>query len=360
MGSDESGALPIHNGEPDPDADNPQVEQRPAKRAKLTSASFTRRKRAVAACQFCRLRKTKCDTVKPVCGFCRYHNAKCVYVDPDEDASVQDESTYRHEEILKRFDELKSLLQATSSQLATAGSVATATATATPPAATTAAATLSQSPQAHATPAAASDSDTITSQLPNQASLPSYSPCYTATKCESLLRWPMFEGIISDRDAQIHSFVLSPQDSVDINHTSPLPQTPSFGLQPISVGDGVYLKPAVQEEALVPLCHKFLAHVHPRNPILEPEELLAYAKAAAENGLGWDGPTCLVVRSCSPPLLPPSSPTVSNLSNSCTCLALYSCSPAHWPAIPNHGPRLWTQNSRLVGPTPTSPTCLEA
>lgn len=283
---------PQNNGEgdPDPDPDNgPQIEPPPPKRPRLTSASFTRRKRAVAACQFCRLRKTKCDTVKPVCGFCRYHNAKCVYVDPDEDnnSNVDDsKSADRHEEILKRFDELKTLLQL---QATTATRQQTASTTQ----------VQGQSPWTQATPAAASDSGTVTSQFTNPASVPPDTLCYTATKCESLLRWPIFEGIIPQTDAEILSFTFdSPKSD---SHISPIPPAPSnFGLHSIPIGGGVYLQPAVQEEALVPLCQKFLTQVHPRNPILEPEELLSYAKATAENGLGWDGPTCLVVRTHNP------------------------------------------------------------
>ncbi|KAI5808010.1 hypothetical protein DFH27DRAFT_292218 [Peziza echinospora] len=37
------------------------------------------RKRAIAACQVCRGRKTKCDNERPTCGFCRQAGAICVY-----------------------------------------------------------------------------------------------------------------------------------------------------------------------------------------------------------------------------------------------------------------------------------------
>ncbi|KAF8471227.1 hypothetical protein BDZ91DRAFT_517887 [Kalaharituber pfeilii] len=37
------------------------------------------RKRAIAACQVCRGRKTKCDNERPSCGFCRQAGAICVY-----------------------------------------------------------------------------------------------------------------------------------------------------------------------------------------------------------------------------------------------------------------------------------------
>ena len=45
------------------------------------------RKRAVAACQPCRVRKTKCDNIRPSCGFCTRHEAQCTYADPANDHS---------------------------------------------------------------------------------------------------------------------------------------------------------------------------------------------------------------------------------------------------------------------------------
>lgn len=37
------------------------------------------RKRSVTACNFCRLRKVKCDNTRPVCSFCIRHSVDCVY-----------------------------------------------------------------------------------------------------------------------------------------------------------------------------------------------------------------------------------------------------------------------------------------
>lgn len=45
------------------------------------------RKRAVAACQPCRVRKTKCDNIKPSCGFCTRSAAQCTYADTASDHS---------------------------------------------------------------------------------------------------------------------------------------------------------------------------------------------------------------------------------------------------------------------------------
>ena len=50
-----------------------------------------------------------------------------------------------------------------------------------------------------------------------------------------------------------------------------------------------------QEEAVVKLVERFLSLVHIKNPILDENTLRRYARRAAEDGLSWDGPSCLVV-----------------------------------------------------------------
>lgn len=47
------------------------------------TAAMYQRKRAVTACQSCRLRKTKCDNVRPACGFCSNNGAQCIYPGPE-------------------------------------------------------------------------------------------------------------------------------------------------------------------------------------------------------------------------------------------------------------------------------------
>jgi hypothetical protein len=55
----------------------------------LSTTGLTREKRAVTACQFCRMYKTKCDNVRPTYGFCVQHNTNCVY--PDSAMNMGDE-----------------------------------------------------------------------------------------------------------------------------------------------------------------------------------------------------------------------------------------------------------------------------
>ncbi len=99
-----------------------------------------------------------------------------------------------------------------------------------------------------------------------------------AARCEAILRWPVFKGLIDERDADIQSFLFEvdgADDSSDSTPTRPMP--------------------GIDEDAFVPLCRKFLMHVYPRNPILDKEALVSYAKDAAANGLKWNAKSCLVV-----------------------------------------------------------------
>ncbi|SPO07570.1 uncharacterized protein DNG_10265 [Cephalotrichum gorgonifer] len=191
------------------------------KRARVADPSYAPRKRAAAACQFCRLQ---------------------------EEQLGLGEATIQYKTLLGRLDEIRDIVKG------------------------------------------AAPSNPL-GPTPNYPS---------TTKCESILRWPIFKGVIQDSDAQVNSFILEDPDrppnaghSVGESATSPatVSTTGSAGQRTLA-GQGI------SEETFVPLCRKFLDHVHARNPILEAQELLAYAKGAAENGLAWDASSCLVLLAC--------------------------------------------------------------
>jgi hypothetical protein len=96
--------------------------------------------------------------------------------------------------------------------------------------------------------------------------------------CEGILRWPCFR----DSVPKVHSFVLETEASAQ-------PHTADRDHRSGSLGRGV------QEEDFIPLSKRFLAYVHVKNPILDVKDYCAQVKQAAENGHGWDGPSCLVV-----------------------------------------------------------------
>jgi len=279
--SDANGDGQTRSSVPDIIQTHGECEQEPklgpnSKKQRLSSSAFTRRKRAVTACHFCRLRKAKCDAVRPVCGFCRHHNAKCAYDGRDVDAFVdgsESRNTELSDQILDRLSEIKVLLQNNQNN---------------------------QHPQLTAEPAAISPSLIANSPLLNPrvengssqlwSSHPHLQPPYPATKCESILRWPVFSNIIHETDADIQSFIFSS----DADEVSGCGSALAYAFNTHNISHSSPL--TVDEDAVVPLCRNFLIYVYPRNPILDKEELINYAKDVAANGLKWNASSCLVVR----------------------------------------------------------------
>lgn len=103
---------------------------------------------------------------------------------------------------------------------------------------------------------------------------------YAANSPEYMLRWPVFNKVITDSERHIRSFLL---DSLDSQPQSGMPP-------PRQVGIGLLLDDIPQ------LCEKYLKFIHRRNPIVEREKLMRYAREVTVQGLGWDGQSCQVVR----------------------------------------------------------------
>lgn len=112
--------------------------------------------------------------------------------------------------------------------------------------------------------------------------------------CEAILNWPIF----SDCAPRVEPLVLGPNNQYVVTEAHP-----------------IALSRGIQEEQIVPLAEKFLTHVHIKNPILDISEFTRYVRDTAENGLRWDGPSCLVV----------SSPVADEL------IVLNSCAKYHPP-----------------------------
>lgn len=103
---------------------------------------------------------------------------------------------------------------------------------------------------------------------------------YAANSPEYMLRWPIYNKVITDAEKHIRSFLL---DSLDNQPASGLPP-------PRQVGIGSF-------DEMRNLCRKYVQLVHRRNPVVDVEELERYAREVTVQGLGWDGPSCQVVRS---------------------------------------------------------------
>ncbi|UKZ91693.1 uncharacterized protein TrAFT101_006664 [Trichoderma asperellum] len=261
-----------------------------SRKRKLTTESFTRRKRAATACQFCRLRKTKCDAERPACGYCVYHRAKCIYDDSPVVDNMPEYMVQLGETILSSLGEVKQLLSQPrdeplpyrqpqqpdqqQQQPCCRDSVAY-------------------------TPHAVDNgrSSSISSPLAQPRQPVSSKWIYAFTRCETMLRWPVFKGLIDEKDAEIESFLFEVGgDSENFPAPGGSPSSPHSLLDvpaPIARPAGV-----IDENAFVPLCRKFLVHVYPRNPILDKGALISYAKSAAANGLQWNASSCLVLLAC--------------------------------------------------------------
>lgn len=276
------------NGEAEDSARPPQKRRRllasPTRMAtaaatSAASASFTRRKRAAQACQFCRLRKTKCDNVRPCCGTCLHHRARCIYDDDEEPGSAayylkaSTENNTHHNgddasqrDILARLDEIRDMLRQSQNH-----SQSTNMNSQTPWAGPSNLGGSSHTPG----PGGAVTDNNRRVEIANVRRSP-----LRALRPESLLQWPVFQSILSDADAGIESFLLE-SDHGEASERS--------------TGESAVTGRGVRDDAYVLLCRKFLAHVHPRNPLLDADTLMRYARDIQENGLRWDSASCLVV-----------------------------------------------------------------
>ncbi|KEF59381.1 uncharacterized protein A1O9_04225 [Exophiala aquamarina CBS 119918] len=261
-----------------------------SRKRRYISSAFTSRKRAAMACDFCRLRKTKCDNARPKCGHCRHHSATCVYSENAKSSAPEDDG---NTDVIQRLDEIKHLLQQVQAQTEPR---------AVPPTA------LGQNPLIDQAPApslseAGSEQEAVREDSGRMAesfhATDPYDSPYRAARCEAIVRWPIFKDWLSEKETRIESFLheadgLAP-DGDDIDQPELGPLWRPLPLDQTRRDPRGIPGPVIDEEDCVPLCKGFLSHVHFRNPILEPKELMSYAKEVAQNGIGWDARSCLVL-----------------------------------------------------------------
>ncbi|KAI1409253.1 vegetative cell wall protein gp1 [Hypoxylon sp. FL1857] len=216
----------------------------PAGNKRQRTAGMYRRRRAVAACQQCRIRKTKCDNARPVCGFCQKNQGQCIYL-----------PRWRpYLAILDRINYVANLLE-------------------TRPPSDQGSSQLGPSPAS--LPPINTTTASISQQICDQDNLTCLDdPEFAAAtcSCENILKWPIFRGIAPD----IRSFIFEFEDGVGSFSGSHGPESARLGR-------------GVQEDDFIPLSKRFLAFVHVKNPILDLADFRTYVKDASENGLHWDG-----------------------------------------------------------------------
>lgn len=106
-----------------------------------------------------------------------------------------------------------------------------------------------------------------------------------STSADAILAWPMLAGPfpvtyiadgIFEAEAHVETLVDTAFHEVHL-------ADPSSGLC------------GILEIDVPKLVRRFLDLVHPKDPVLEVGTLWSYAEGVAENGLRWDGTSCLVV-----------------------------------------------------------------
>ncbi|KAI2462978.1 vegetative cell wall protein gp1 [Annulohypoxylon bovei var. microspora] len=237
----------------------------PGSNKRQRTAGMYRRKRAVAACQQCRIRKTKCDNARPVCGFCQKNQDQCIYPDGGpSDYSTFDPASLA---ILDRINHVVNLLETGSPT--EPGEIRQGRSPASLP---------------NHTPLNATATSISQQPICEDDELPRLDdPEFAAAtcSCESILQWPIFNAAAPN----VRPFIFEPGGGMD-------PFSDSRVLESGRLGRGV------QEDDFIPLSKKFLAYVHVKNPILDLTDFRAHVKEASENGIRWDSQSCLVLITC--------------------------------------------------------------
>ncbi|KAJ5161269.1 hypothetical protein N7492_006661 [Penicillium capsulatum] len=235
------------------------------------------RTRAPTACQTCRLRKTRCNNARPVCSYCAQQGVDCVYPEASPRPVQSAGFDVSNNEIIQHLSHITSLLEdikqdgtsnVSSSSHSLKGSF------------------LELSMPNISSPC----TDTLSgSQFRDNGPVVDDRACehdpltlYAANSPEYMLRWPIFNAVITDAEKHIRSFLL---DSLDNQAQSSMPP-------PRQMGIGSLLND-IQH-----LCRKYLRLVHRRNPVVDKEKLERHAREVTVQGLGWDGPSCQVLLAC--------------------------------------------------------------
>ncbi|KAL4920465.1 hypothetical protein BDW62DRAFT_208970 [Aspergillus aurantiobrunneus] len=216
---------------------------RPATKRSRTNAARNAypRRRAVTACQLCRMRKTKCDNRRPSCGTCTSLHFQCVYQDSSSDFSSFDSASLA---ILDRVNYAIRLIEQ------------------------------------HPSRPNASSSDTPRTRYNTEyAFLLEAQQLQAKSASSSVLQWPSLRDLCDPSGIDKLFFnTARPEEAVE--------QAVSSG------GQGI------REEDVPSLIERFLENVHTKNPILDPSELRKSSRCTGEDGFQWDGPSCVILIYC--------------------------------------------------------------
>ncbi|WJG35741.1 uncharacterized protein FOBCDRAFT_186363 [Fusarium oxysporum Fo47] len=218
------------------------------------------RRRSVMACNICRGRKSKCDNGRPSCSFCLQTGAICIYEDQRSDYSNFDAASVH---IINRLDSLERHLE---ERLVT-GNIPRFVIPYNLPIGEAMVNSVSQCDKSHISNSSAHTRLT-------------YYPVM-----ESILEWPVFEGLTSLRKSQ--SLAIADSDSEDYN-VSPGNPTEQDSEAP-GAGLDIYIDHAIR---------MFLQNVHSKNPILDSRLLAKAVRCCSENGFDTSKESALVTIAC--------------------------------------------------------------
>ncbi|KAK5697751.1 hypothetical protein LTR17_023838 [Elasticomyces elasticus] len=249
---------------------SPPIEEAPSKRRRLDIAAVqdpdTRKgkSRRKNACQSCRLRKIKCDNVRPSCGICQAVGSSCLYTDSFVEKVTLESVTELLSGKLDKLQDDMDLLQK-----------------------------YTQQRDGHPWEEASStyrdhgdaDSNLVNAEVSQTAQSSSEFQHIPAqrTTADAVLRWDIFEekyppsALIALHFARSDDRLSEAAGNLD---------------EIFTVRDGVQ---GPNEEDVPALVESFLRNVHTKNPVLDADQLVRKARLVAGNGLGWDGWSCLVL-----------------------------------------------------------------
>ncbi|KAJ5749293.1 uncharacterized protein N7511_010989 [Penicillium nucicola] len=235
------------------------------------------RTRAPTACQTCRLRKTRCDNVRPTCSYCAAQGVECNYPEtsPQQNQTGFESGSPSNQEVLSRLNHIAGLLEDIKSEGSTISSSRSLKES------FFELAMQNTSPLTESLSGSVPHSSTTAPSIEDRG--PDHDPriLYMASSGENMLRWPVYNKIITEAEKHIRSFLLDSLDSQPPN--SPPPR---------QVGIGHFV------DEIPRLCKKYFMICHRRNPIVDLAMLERYAKEVTVQGLGWDGPSCQVLLAC--------------------------------------------------------------
>ncbi|CAG9978427.1 unnamed protein product [Clonostachys byssicola] len=269
--------------------DDTSSRTRPQKRQAADTDRAARcfpRKRALTACQLCRVRKIKCNNARPACLACTSAGAECVYGDSRDHTSFDPASVL----ILERLDKLDAALGALSySQqafLSTTSSLRPSLGDGV---------SLTPQPTAdtlHGLPSTAQDDWPVDGDQSENDDVEWLMNAQSAIALDAVLRWPIFQGrhpqdgLRSALGSIVHDTASGSDSEEDVYGNDNRDQRH----RPTRV--------SIREDAIPGLVEKFLLYVHIKNPVLDHDKLRKYAKTVREEGPGWDGKSCLVLMAC--------------------------------------------------------------